>query len=229
MSNGDDPYIRSTISAAVLGTHAAARAEDPTVPPVAPPYWIPGGPLSVLGWWGIERRIRYASESDNDLELSFIAQDPDSSVRQAAARNPNMPRILRDAITGATGYSPEEASDIWFDVWKTDPQEFLNEHISNPGLPTVLLARGYFAEDFDDPEIARRWFRAASSIGVAQARVNLARLGAVNGNSKSGSAKKSALGEMQTKEERHFTSLLPAAVAIALLALIPIVFAYLES
>lgn len=216
MPNSDDPYIRSTTPPALLAVHAAARAKDPSVPPIARPYWTPGGPLFNLGMAGVEKRIQLASESEDDLMLSFIAQDPDSGVRHAAARNPNMPRILRDAIQGVTEYSPEEASQIWFDVWKTDPQQLLSEHGSESGLPNVLLARGYFAEDFDDVETARRWFRAASSIGVTQGRVNLARLSDADDSPRTG-----GMRAVQAGAERHSpTALLPVAVSLAILAVI---------
>ena len=229
MSNSDDPDIRSTIPAAVLSAHDAARAKDPTVPPIARPYWIPGGPLFTLGMLGIEKRIQAASASDDDLLLSFIAQDADARVRQVASRNPTMPRILRDAIRGATEYSPEEAAAIWFDVWKTDPEDFLSDHRLESGLPAVLLVRGYFAEDFDDVETARRWFRAAANIGVQEGRANLARVNAGGpvartGHSlaplnSGGAGKKPSHGRVtvQTDGEGLRAALLPLAVSIGLL------------
>lgn len=171
----------------------------------------------MLGMVGIERRIQVASESGDNLLLSFIAQDVDSRVRQAVSQNPNTPRILRDAIRGTTDYSPEEASGIWFDVWKTDPEEFLDEHRSGPGLPNVLLARGYFAEDFDDADTALRWFRAASSIGVQQGHVNIARLSADENGTRTDPNKRA----IPTGENQGIrVALVPVAVSVGLMAVV---------
>jgi len=155
------------------------------VPPIARPYWAPGGPvMPTMGISGVEARVRFASECTDDLSLSFVAQDPDPRVREAAARNPNMPRIIRDSIGGDTGHTVEDAAAIWFDVWKTDPNEVIAGFASDPRLANVLLARGYFAEDFDDVDTARTWYLAANSIGVLEARANLARLSAAEGDNR---------------------------------------------
>lgn len=217
MASGDDPDIRSTIPAVLLQAHAKARVEDPSVPPIARPYWIPGGPLSILSMSGVEQRIRIAAGSVDDLALSFIAQDSDFRVRQTAAKNPNMPRILSDAILGRVEYSPEDAAAIWFDVWKTDPFEVLDEHGSEPGIATVLLARGYFAEDFDDLETARRWFMAASSIGVAQGHINFARLSASDNRLKSHPNEASL---QMDAEPPKGEALVPVLVSLAIFAVV---------
>lgn len=171
--------------AALLQQHARASEEDPTVAPVGPPYWSGTGLVTTLGLLGEAARSREAEASRESTLLVIMARDPSDAVRRAVATNPATPRIISEALLGTGEYDLDSAEDIWGSVWAEEPEDVFRQtgrydidalrrsveagDEADIRFLNMLMARGFFARDYDDHERSRVWFRVAALAGSLEA------------------------------------------------------------